>query len=342
MDKRFSEIIFPHTVRYPRNSEGAMVELGDGRILLVFSRFTGGSGDHDRAHLARTYSADGGRTWTEPDVLIKTEGDMNVMSVSLVRLSSGELMLSYMRKNSTGDCRPLVRFSHDEGETWSRPVEVTERVCYHVVNNDRVVQLASGRLVMPAAVYCPAIGKHHVAPAQCFLSDDGGRSWQIGNGEARMKEGVDAEEPGVIELRDGRLMMFIRNELGYIYRSYSADGGETWSMPESTGIPCALRSPISCKRIPQTGDLLMVWNHRSADADNPARRTPLTCAVSRDEGKTWEHVQDLESDPERGFCYTAILFRDDEVVLAYCAGLYDTGILNDLKVTVIGIESLYG
>jgi len=342
MHKRFSETVFPHTSEYPRNSEGAMVELKDGRILFVFSRFTGGGGDFDRAHLVRTYSEDGGRTWSEPEVVVETEGRMNVMSVSLLRLASGELMMSYMRKHSIGDCRPLVRFSYDEGEIWSEPVEVTDRVCYHVVNNDRVVQLSSGRLVMPAALYCPEFGKHGVAPSRCFLSDDGGRTWKIGKGEARLREGVDAQEPGVVELKDGRLMMFIRSEVGYIYRSYSEDCGETWSIPESMGIPCARRSPISCKRIPSTGDLLMVWNHRSPDTKEPNRRTPLTCAISRDEGETWEHFQDIETDPDRGFCYTGILFRGDEVVLSYCAGPYDTGVLNDLKVTIIGVEDLYG
>ena len=341
MHKRFSKIVFHHTSEYPRNSEGAMVELKDGKLLFVFSRFTEGGGDNDRAHLARTYSEDGGRTWSEPDVVVETEGRMNVMSVSLLRLASGELMMSYLRKNSTSDCRPVVRFSHDEGRTWSEPVEVTEEVCYYVVNNDRVVQLSSGRLVMPVAVYCPEHGKHGVAPSRCFISDDGGRTWRMGKGEARMQEGVDAQEPGVVELEDGRLMMLIRNRIGYIYRSYSEDGGETWTTPESTGIPCAKASPISCKRIPSTGHLLMVWNHRPPDSPEPNRRTPLTCAVSRDEGKTWENLRDIETDPDRGFCYTSILFRGDEVVLSYCAGLYETGILRDLKVTIFGVEDLY-
>lgn len=317
-----------------------MVLLRDGRILFVFSRFTGGSGDHDQAHLARTYSSDGGRSWSEPEVLVAAEGRMNVMSVSLLRLASGRIAMSYVRKNSTSDCRPVIRFSSDEGETWSDAVEVTGRVCYHVVNNDRLVQLSSGRLLIPAAVYCPAIGRHDTAPALCFLSDDEGQSWRSGSGGAAIP-GLDAEEPGVVELKGGRLVMFIRNQTGYIYRAYSADGGDTWSDPRPTAIPCAKRSPISCKRIPATGDLLMVWNRRLPDAGAPYRRTPLTCAVSSDEGETWKHVRDLEVDPDRGFCYTAILFNKDEVVLAYSAGLYDTGILNDLKVTVITLDELY-
>ena len=36
----------------PRNSEGSFVTLKDGRILFVYTHFTGGRGDHAQAHLA--------------------------------------------------------------------------------------------------------------------------------------------------------------------------------------------------------------------------------------------------------------------------------------------------
>src|SRR5262249_53913207 len=84
----------------PRNSEGAFVELKDGRLLFVYTHFTGGSGDHAAAHLAARSSVDGGRTWTAKDELVlPNEAQMNVMSVSLVRLASGEIALFYLRKN---------------------------------------------------------------------------------------------------------------------------------------------------------------------------------------------------------------------------------------------------
>ena len=79
----------------PRNSEGDFIELKDGRILFVYSHyFAGRGGDHDPAYLAGRYSSDGGKTWTSEDVkIVDREGTMNVMSVSLLRLKSGEMFV---------------------------------------------------------------------------------------------------------------------------------------------------------------------------------------------------------------------------------------------------------
>ena len=102
------------------------------------------------------------------------------------------------------------------------------------------------------------------------------------------------------------------------------------------------------KRIPSTGDLLAVWHDRSGrfSLPEPAKeswgRTPLVSAISRDEGKTWEHHRLIEDDPERGFCYTAIHFVDDVVLLAYCAGGKPTGsVLNTLRMRRVSVEWFY-
>ncbi len=79
---------------HPRNSEGDFIALKDGRLLFVYSHFTGGGGDHDQAFLAGRYSSDGGRTWTDKDeVIVERDGDWNVMSVSLLRLKDGSIGL---------------------------------------------------------------------------------------------------------------------------------------------------------------------------------------------------------------------------------------------------------
>lgn len=50
----------------PRNSEGDFITLKDGRILFVYSHYTGTSGsDHGSSYLAGRYSSDKGKTWTE-------------------------------------------------------------------------------------------------------------------------------------------------------------------------------------------------------------------------------------------------------------------------------------
>ena len=39
--------------------------------------------------------------------------------------------------------------------------------------------------------------------------------------------------------------------------------------------------------------------------------------TSTDDGKTWRHVQNLETDPDAGYAYTSIAFHRDRVLLSY-------------------------
>jgi hypothetical protein len=53
-----------------------------------------------------------------------------------IRLADGRIALFYARKNSLDDCRPLLRLSDDEAQTWSEPkVCIEDEVGYYVLNN---------------------------------------------------------------------------------------------------------------------------------------------------------------------------------------------------------------
>lgn len=308
----------------PRNSEGDFITLKDGRILFVYSRYTGtSSSDHGTAYLAGRYSSDNGKTWTKEDrMIVQQEGTMNVMSVSLLRLQNGDVALFYLKKNSTTDCIPLMRISKDEGNTWTEPIPcITDRKGYFVLNNDRVIQLKSGRILMAVALHStPEEGKwHNNGRIFSYYSDDNGQTWKAG-GEVANPNDVTLQEPGVVELKSGDIMMIIRSSGGVQHKSYSKDGGQSWSTVEPTNIKSPI-SPATIERIPSTGDLLMVWNNN--DGQNPAikgKRTPLTVAVSKDDGSSWEHIKNLEDNPDGWYCYIAMDFVGNNVLLSYCAG----------------------
>ncbi|MBI5010278.1 MAG: exo-alpha-sialidase, partial [Bacteroidia bacterium] len=244
----------------PRNSEGDFITLRDGRILFVYSHYTGNSADdHASAYLAGRYSSDGGETWTPEDVtIVEQEGLMNVMSVSMLRLQTGEIALFYLRKNSDSDCIPMLRISKDETLTWSDPVKcITDRDGYFVLNNSRVVQLKDGRLMMPVSLHKSPGDSTFASIGRIwnYYSDDNGKSWKASQ-ELSNPGSVVTQEPGVVELSNGDIMMYLRTMSGVQYFSYSKDKGETWSPAESGNIksPC---SPASITRIPSTGDLLL-------------------------------------------------------------------------------------
>ena len=321
----------------PRNSEGDFIRLENGRILFAYTHFTGSASDFGEAHIAARHSDDNGRTWSEQDeIVLPNEGGMNTMSVSFLRLKSGPIAMFYLRKDSRADCRPYVRFSTDEAASWSEPTLCIDTPGYFVVNNDRVIQLSSGRLVIPAARHSlPGEDFQSRGEAMCYLSDDDGKTWRPSSTILEAPEGsrTGLQEPGVIELADGRVMMLSRTDQGSQFRSYSNDGGETWSEPEPTDIISPV-SPASFKRMPESGNILMVWNdHSNISEDLEGKRTPLSLAVSTDEAQTWSEPVNIETDPDGWYCYTAIEFLpDNAALLAYCAGDSEVGRLNRLKI----------
>jgi sialidase-1 len=336
--------------KYPRNSEGAFVTLNSGRILFFYTQFYGGGGDESPARIVRTQSDDGGRTWSgEPVAVVENGQGANVMSVSLLRLQSGAIALFYLVKNSLLDCRPVMRLSQDEGETWSEARPVREAPGYFVLNNDRVIQLKNGRLVAPVAFHrARAADPRNYRSldmrglALWYLSDNEGKSWQEAQTwwalPARTHTGL--QEPGVVELADGRLFSWMRTDQGAQFGCYSTDGGQNWPLPERTALQSP-ESPASIKRLPGSAELLAIFNDHSGQFTFPkGKRAPLVAAISRDGGKTWPRHRLIEKDPEGWYCYTAIHFTVDAVLLAYCAGDVKVGGLNRLRLRRVSLQSL--
>ncbi|WP_332457182.1 sialidase family protein [Petrimonas sp.] len=308
----------------PRNSEGDFITLKDGRIMFIYSRYTGSSSnDHAPAYLAARYSNDGGRTWSsEDEIVLENEGGMNVMSVSLLRLNNSNIALFYLRKNSTIDCIPMMRISTDEAKSWSDAVPcITDKKGYFVLNNDRVIQLQDGRLLMAVALHQLPRGKwKDKADLYSYFSDDNGKTWHSSS-QVPNNTNIITQEPGLIEMKDGRLMMYIRASGGFQQLSFSSDRGQTWSHIEPSNIPSPL-SPASIERIPNTDDWLLAWNNN--DGSNPlikGERTPLTVAISKNEGKTWKKIKNIQDDPDGWYCYIAIHFvGKEDILLGNCAG----------------------
>ena len=306
----------------PRNSEGDFIRLDDGRIKFIYSHFYGESpGDYGHAYLASRISDDEGDTWTREDKIeISNEGELNVMSVSLLRLQNGKIALFYGKKNSDADCRFFMRISEDEGSTWGEPRLCIPEEGYFVLNNDRVIQLPGGRIILPVAKHNEKGGVwSRKGKISCFYSDDDGNSWKK-SAEVPIPDEITAQEPGVVRLKDGSLLMYIRSDAGTQLYSRSLDKGASWSPAEKSQLISPL-SPASIERIPETGDLLAVWNYNLQTDDHLAKqRTPLNLAISKDEGKSWENIKVLENDPDGRYCYTAIEFVEDGVLLGYASG----------------------
>ena len=332
----------------PRKSEGDVIELSDGHLLLVSMEFGGDGSDFAATRFVAHESSDGGRTWGRHRVITETlKGDLNVYSPNLIRAKDGGILLLFMRQHRPGSLTNHVWKSTDEGKTFSPYAEFVPKRDFALCNAT-VKRLASGRLLLPANP--PAPGKPaETGPyaATMLYSDDDGLTWQAS--ESRVELPMrGAMEPHVEQTADGRVLMVMRNQLGKLYFSESKDNGVTWGPAYAS----ALTAPESCPeltRIPGTSDLLMIWNN-SYDPkfrSHFGKRSPLTAAVSKDHGKTWRHVRDIETDPTRAFSNPGCRFtRDGRAIINYwtCEYLPNWAMQDviDLRVAVIDKSWFYG
>ena len=309
-DDDIQVMVCPANPTNPRNSEASILVRGDGTLLMAYSRFYGGGGDEAAADISGRTSNDGGRTWSEPFQVQRNDGRQNVMSVCLLRLQSGRVGMAYARKNSDAVCGLYWRVSDDDACTWSSEVRVSPAWGYGATGPDVLVQLSSGRLLAPDYRTTDWQLQPQFRGYPCW-SDDEGQTWQHA-AAIELPGGRSLEEPCIVELRDGRLLMFTRNVPGPMFQTFSADGGATWSAPEPSPLVHP-RSPMQLRRLPSTGDLLCIWN------DSNAHRYPLTAAVSSDDGRTWPRRRHLEVETPgvTQFAYSSVVFHAHRALMTY-------------------------
>lgn len=321
----------------PRNSEGAFFTLPDGRILFSYSKFIGASGSDDGyACIAMRMSTDQGETWSDDQILFRTEDHnaKNIMSVSFLAMNNGDIGLFYAVRKGWHDTRLHLRRSTDLGQTWGDAIPCIPSLGYYVTNNDRVIRLRSGRILVPANLHrmkgldTQDWSNFDSRGIPClFYSDDDGVTWHEGKGYCQTtlphsRSGL--QESGLLELKNRVVWQWMRTDMGRQYEAYSFDGGDTWIPPVPSQFT-APTSPLSIKRMSADDRLLAVWNpiplYNGRSRSNAGwGRTPLVMASSYNDGKTWTEPVIIENDPEHGYCYVAIHFQQDFVLLSYCAG----------------------
>lgn len=322
--------VCPWSPRNPRHDHQLIFPLDEDRHRLVWSEYystsdetvsrQGHAGVHDAVscQISSLISTDRGRTWKDKRVLQENVWKQNVKHPNLIRLSETEILFTYVGWDSDTQRNVFLRRSLDNGSTWSEQTQISEPGWY-CNNADRAIRLSTGRVLLPAhGPYADTYvggapyrgGDLH---AFVFYSDDGFRTWKRSS-DSMTAKGRGCHEPTIVELNDGRLYCLMRNTNQRQYFSISEDGGDHWTEPAPTTL-ASPESPALLKRIPLTGDLLVLWNNVASKSNWP--RTPLTSAISQDEGRTWTHYQDVDARPDFDAAYPSATFVGDEVLIAY-------------------------
>ncbi len=268
--------------------------------------------DRRKNRLYSQISSDGGRSWSkdkfECEVLPGTYMVMPLLS------RDGEIHLASMVSRGKGRKIAVDRFidiwhqsTSGKQTKWEKPNNIFKGYCGALLD---FKQLSTGRLVCPFAWWVPNVPcAPPVGANLCtvFYSDDSGRTWTKSKSDLSspcypnfVGNNYGADEPCILELKDGRLWMLMRTQTGFLYESFSSDQGETWTKTQPSRFVCS-SSPPMLWQMPD-GRIIVLWNNcESPPAHQGAgvyvNRDALHAAVSDDEGKTWRGFREVYRDP---------------------------------------------
>jgi sialidase-1 len=272
-------------------------------------------------HLRR--SSDGGKSWQSPQhiahVADRIEGNPHKPveggreqtvnnPVAIVERGTGAIEFLYC----VNYARCFSMRSTDDGQTWSKPVEITasfepfrNKYDWKVIATGpgHGIQLNSGRLVVPIWLAYGKTGAHAPSAAATVYSDDHGKSWTAGD-LCLPNEGEfgNPNETMLTELSDGRVLLVTRSVSRASRKiiTTSPDGATGWSKPEFHEQLWEPTCMASIVRHPS--GVLLFSNPHTLGLDKegspvPAgrgKRENLSIKLSRDDGKTWPVNKTLE------------------------------------------------
>ena len=308
-----------------------MTPLPDGRLVGVFDR----GGDA----FAR-YSSDGGRTWLPPERLFahpKGLGDFGLHN--LVADKNGELHLIYTGytagKTIYETKFDVYHFGSTNGRKNWKPGVLVQKGYYGSLLS--VIVLKSGRIILPVCYLTPRVWSNRGTgfdaftdmgrfESGAFYSDDGGDSWKRADAVFKVPSpyiGADGIiEPIALELKDGRVWMLLRTQLGRFFESFSKDGS-VWTKPTPTPI-FSSDSPPSLTRL-KDGRIVMLWNNCLRFSYAQGGRHVIHAAISEDDGKTWRGYREVAANPfineppppngDHGVAYTLPALAKDGTII---------------------------
>jgi predicted neuraminidase len=249
-------------------------------------------------------------SWSTPVEIAKIREDAHWNPV-LFQSPEGKVFLFFKVGKKIPSWETWVKISADNGETWSDAGELVagDKGGRGPVRNKPIV-LSNGTWIAGAS--------HEEGAWNAFadISADNGKTWQaaayIKLDRTKMK-GKGVIQPTLWESAPGKVHMLLRSSDGAIYRADSDDYGKTWSDGYKTNLPNP-NSGIDLTRLPD-GTLVLAYN---PDTSNWGSRSPLSLAISTDNGKTWPKILDIDSGTKDDeFSYPGVISYGDTIAVCY-------------------------
>lgn len=284
----------------PACHASTVLPLDNGTVVAAW--FAGTSeGENDVNILTSVRSKDG--TWGTP---IQVSADANTAHWNpvLFQRTDGTIVL-YFKVGTATDYWKTYYVTSANGRSWSTPRELVPGDNSGGIGpvKNKPLRLKNGTVLAPTSTEINGEWKAHID-----ISYDDGRTWtktpDINAGNVKMIQ------PTLWQSADGSVHMFTRTNSGKIYRSDSTDNGRTWSDAYATNIPNN-NSGIDLD-VDGAGRIFLAYNNTSI----PGIRTPLSLAVSLDDGQTFTKILTFERGLAE-YSYPAIVIKGDTIHITY-------------------------
>ena len=276
-----------------------------------------GGADGPHAYLIATYSDDFGNSWQDIRLVIDPHDDalpmnMNTHIGCLWQDPLGRLWLFYQQSFGMWDGKganyAIVCDDPDaENPVWGEP-----RYISIGASLKKPIVLKNGEWLLPVSIW----ERSHISyqlrdahkeldgmrGAHVFASVDMGESWVHRGGLCFTNHRFN--EHSLAEVEEGKIVMYSRCT-DAIRRSYSTDGGRSWSEEEVAFLH--VNSLAMIRTLP-SGNLLLIKHGEDMQTPTPVR-SHLTAFVSSDMGNSWRGG--LLLDERRQVSYPDIAISTD-------------------------------
>ncbi len=293
--------IYDSSEYIPSCHSSSIAEMPNGDIMAIW--FGGIEEAHpDAAHYC-TFLRKGQSHFDEPELFWnipgKSAGNPRIFCDS--RQRAWAILPVNEGKWCSGGTKNYYKVSDDNGRTWSEAAYMPGLDSF--LGKNKPILLDNSRIIFPMT-------REDTQSSYALIFDPDNLSWELSS-EITIGENVRCIQPTFVKLKDGRIMGLLRTNIGNIWKTYSADGGLTWSKTQKTILPNN-NSGIDMTRL-DSGEIILIYNNNSDEQ----KRTPLTIAISDDEGMNWKNVYILESS-EGEFSYPAVIqSRDRKINISY-------------------------
>jgi len=277
---------------FPSSHAANLLRLRNGDVLCAW--FSGSQEGESDVAIVVSRLPHGSKQWSKP-IIVDHQPGKSYQNPVPFQAPDGRLWIFHTEQDAgAGQANAHVLYvtSKDNGKTWTAPKVLFDKP--GAFTRQPLVVVSKYKWILPM-YYTPSRGITKGADSNYSvieMTSDAGEMWK----ECEIPESDGLVQPSVVDENSHYVAFFRSRYADFVYRSTSEDGCK-WTAPVASALPNNNAS-IQVAKL-KDGDLVIAFNNVNASdkkgKPQTAPRVPLSVALSKDEGKSWSFVRDVET-----------------------------------------------